>query len=341
MIRFMINEGVTDRRDRGLQKPWGSTGRHVRILNEPEQLRGPVSPHLQGWASKEVDMSNAPVFAGIDVSKAQLDLALRPGEGCSIPHDEAGLTVMVARLRALSPTLIVLEATGGLEVPLTGALAAAGLPVIVVNPRQGRDFAKATGKLAKTDTLDAQVLAHFAEVMRPLPRPLLDEHTQVLGTIVARRRQLIEMLTAEKNRLSRAPQPIRARLRVHIAWLQQEVARTETALAQAVRDSPVWREKDDLLRSVPGVGPLNRDSGTLRGRRTVWGGRAHVRATLYMSALVATRYNPVLQAFYRRLCAAGKAKKVALTACMRKLRIMLNAILKHRTPWRVAATGQA
>ena len=253
-------------------------------------------------------MSKAPVFVGIDVSKAQLDLALRPGEGCSIPHDEAGLTTIVERLRPLSPTRIVLEATGGLEVALTGALAAAGLPVVVVNPRQVRDFAKATGTLAKTDTLDAELLAHFAEVMRPLPRPLLDEQAQVLGTIVARRRQLIEMLTAEKNRVSRASQPIRARLQVHIAWLEQEVARTETDLAQAIRDSPVWREKEDLLRSTPGVGPvlattlladlpelgtlnqkqiaalvgvapLNRDSGTLRGRRTVWGGRAHVRAT--------------------------------------------------------------
>ena len=315
-------------------------------------------------------MSKAPVFVGIDVSNAQLDLALRPGEVCSIPHDEAGLTAIVERLRALSPTLIVLEATGGLEVPLTGALAAAGLPVIVVNPRQVRDFAKATGKLAKTDTLDAQLLAHFAEVMRPLPRPLLDEQAQVLGTIVARRRQLIEMLTAEKNRVSRASQPIRARLQVHIAWLEQEVARTETDLAQAIRDSPVWSEKEELLRSTPGVGPvlattlladlpelgtlnqkqiaalvgvapLNRDRGTLRGRRTVWGGRAHVRATLYMSALVATRYNPVIQAFYRRLCTAGKSKKVALTACMRKLLIMLNAILKHRTPWRAAVRGRA
>ncbi len=315
-------------------------------------------------------MTNVPVFVGIDVSKAQLDLALRPGEGCSVPHDEAGIAGIVDRLRVLSPTLIVLEATGGLELPLTGALAAAGLPVVVINPRQARDFAKATGKLAKTDLLDAQLLAHFAEVMRPLSRPLLDEQAQALGAIVARRRQLIEMLTAEKNRFGRAPQPIRARLRAHIAWLEQEVARIETDLGQAIRDSPVWKEKEDLLRSMPGVGPvlattlladlpelgtlnqkqiaalvgvapLNRDSGTLRGRRTVWGGRAHVRATLYMSALVATRYNPVIQAFYRRLCAAGKAKKVALTACMRKLLIMLNAMLKHRTRWRVAATGQA
>jgi transposase len=315
-------------------------------------------------------MSNAPVFVGIDVSKAQLDLALRPGEGCSVPHDEAGITSLVDRLRALSPTLIVLEATGGLELPLTGALAAAGLPVVVINPRQVRDFAKATGKLAKTDLLDAQLLAHFAEVMRPLPRPLLDEQTQALGAIVARRRQLIEMLTAEKNRVSRAPQPIRTRLRAHIAWLEQEVARTETDLGQAIRDSPVWREKEDLLRSMPGVGPVlattlladlpelgtlnqkqiaalvgvappNRDSGTLGGISTVWGGRAHVRATLYMSALVATRYNPVIRAFHRRLCAAGKAKKVALTACMRKLLIMLNAMLKQRTPWRSPATVQA
>ena len=222
MIPVMIHEGVTDRRDRSLKQPWGSMGRHAIVLNEPEQLRGLLRPPLQGWANKEEGRSTAPVCVGIAVSNAHLDLALRPGEGCAIPHDEAGLTTIVERLRPLSPTRIVLEATGGLEVALTGTLAAAGLPVVVVNPRQGRDFAKVTGKLATTDPLDAELLAHFAEVMRPLPRLLLDAQAQVLGTIVARRRQRIEMLTAEKNRVSRASHPIRARLQVPIPWLDRK-----------------------------------------------------------------------------------------------------------------------
>lgn len=310
------------------------------------------------------------VFVGIDVSLAQFDIALRPGQRFAVAHDEAGMGTVVEQLRALGPTLIVLEATGGLEVPLTSALAAAGLPVVVINPRHVRDFAKATGKLAKTDALDAQVLAQFAEVIRPAARPLPTAQTQALAALLARRRQVVEMLVAEKNRLGMAPPAIRKSLRAHIAWLQRELGHTDTELAQMIRQSPVWRDKEDLLRSVPGVGPvlsttllanlpelgtlthkqiaalvgvapLNRDSGTLRGKRTVWGGRAEVRAALYMGALVAARFNPVIRLFYHRLCAAGKAKKVALTACMRKLLIMLNAILKHRTPWRTTVTQSA
>ena len=309
-------------------------------------------------------MTRPQIFVGIDISKAQLDIALRPEGRFAVANDDAGHAQVIERLRAMPPTLVVLEATGGLEMPLAGALAAAGVPVIVVNPRQVRDFAKATGKLAKTDVLDAQTLAHFAEVMRPEPRPLPDEQTQTLAAILTRRRQLVEMLTAEKNRLASARLPVRKSLRGHIAWLEQELAHTDRDLAHAIRESPVWREKEELLRSTPGVGPvmtttllanlpelgtlsgkqiaalvgvapLNRDSGTLRGKRTVWGGRAQIRATLYMAALVAARCNPVIRAFYRRLCAAGKAKKLALTACMRKLLIILNAMLKHRTPWRV------
>jgi transposase len=307
-------------------------------------------------------MMSTQVFVGIDVSKAQLDLAFRPKGRFCAPNDEAGCVQVLDRLRAMPPTLVVLEATGGLEIPLTGMLAAAGVPVVVVNPRQVRDFAKATGRLAKTDALDAQTLAHFAEVLRPELRPLPDEQTQALAAILARRRQLVEMLTAEKNRLGRAAKPVRTSLRTHIAWLERELNHTDRDLADAIRESPVWREKEELLRSTPGVGPvmattllanlpelgtltgkqiaalagvapLNRDSGTLRGKRTVWGGRAPIRATLYMAALVAARFNPVIRAFYQRLCAAGKAKKVALTACMRKLLIILNAMLKHRSPW--------
>src|SRR5213594_4811446 len=318
---------------------------------------------MQGRATQEDGMMRTQVFVGIDVSKAQLDVAFRPEGRVSVPNDEAGCAQVLERLRAVPPTLVVLEATGGLEIPLTGVLAAAGVPVVVVNPRQVRDFAKATGRLAKTDTLDAQTLAHFAEVMRPELRPLPDEQTQALAALLTRRRQLVEMLTAEKHRLSLAPRPVRNSVRAHITWLERELTHTDTDLAQTIRQSPVWREKEDLLRSVPGVGPvltttllanlpelgtltgkqiaalvgvapLNRDSGTLRGKRTVWGGRAQVRAVLYMGALVAARYNPVIRAFYHRLCAAGKAKKVALTACMRKLLTILNAMMKHRTPWR-------
>ena len=304
---------------------------------------------------------NAFVFVGIDVSKAQLDVALRPTGRFSAANTEAGIAEVLTRLQAVSPTLVVMEATGGLEIPLTEALASAGMPVVVVNPRQIRDFAKATGQLAKTDALDAQVLAQFAEVMRPQPRPLLDAETRALAALLTRRRQLVEMLTAERTRLMSVHTPVRKSLRTHIAWLERAIQQTDTVLTEAIHQSPVWREKEALLQSTPGVGPVmttlltnlpelgaltgkqisalvgvapfNRDSGTLRGTRTVRGGRAQVRAVLYMAALVAARFNPVIRAFHQRLCAAGKAKKVALTACMRKLLIILNAMMKHRTRW--------
>ena len=269
---------------------------------------------------------------------------------------------MVSQLTSLTPTTVLLEATGGLEVPLASALAAAGLPVVVVNPRQVRDFAKATGRLAKTDALDAQTLAHFAEAVRPPVRPLRDADTQELNAMTTRRSQLMTMLVAEKNRLGRAAGAVRPRVQAHITWLEQEIKDLDKDLRQTLRQSPVWREKDDLLRSVPGVGeqlslsllaylpelgtldrkqiaalvgvaPLNRDSGTMRGKRTVWGGRARVRAVLYMGALAASRFNPVIRTFYQRLLAAGKPKKLALTACMRKLLTMLNAILKTGQYW--------
>lgn len=309
-------------------------------------------------------MHASDVFVGIDVSKTQLEGAVRPGGAAfTAAHDEPGIALVAERLRPLGPALVLLEATGGLESPLAGVLAALGLPVVVVNPRQVRDFAKATGHLAKTDTLDAAVLAHFAAAVRPAQRPLPDGHTQALAALVARRRQLIEMLTAERNRLGSAPKPVRQGIHAHIRWLEGDLARVDADLDHAIRTSPLWREQEDLLRSTPGVGrvltrtllahlpelgtlnrrqiaalvgvaPLNRDSGTLRGRRTVWGGRAQVRAVLYMSALVAVRHNRVLRTFYQRLREAGKAPKVALTACMRKLLTILNAMVKHRTPWR-------
>jgi transposase len=311
------------------------------------------------------------MFVGIDVAKAQLDMALRPtGERWVVPNDEPGIAALVGRLQAVPPTLIVLEATGGYPRAVVAALAAAALPLVVVNPRQVRDFAKATGQLAKTDALDARAVAHFAEAVRPALRPLPDAQTEELRALLARRRQLIARRTAEQHRLEDASPRLRTDLMAHIAWLDEHVATLDDDLATTLRASPVWRERETLYRSVPGVGPvwartlmldlpelgtlsrqriaalvgvapLNRDSGTLRGTRTTWGGRAHVRATLYMSTLVAVRYNPVLKGFYQRLCTAGKAKKVALTACMRKLLTILNAMVKHQKPWHVQEVPSA
>ena len=287
-------------------------------------------------------MESLEVYVGIDVSKARLDVAVRPsGEGWQITHDTHGIATLVERLQALAPVLVVLEATGGMELPLAGELAAGGLPVVVVNPRQVRDFAKATGKLAKTDSIDAHVLAHFAGAVQPALRPLPDASAQELRALSVRRRQVIEMLTAEKNRWGMARPSVRPGIKDHITWLERTLAGLDEDLGRALRESPVWREKEELLRSVPGVGPvlsftllaelpelgtlgrrqvaalvgiapLNRDSGTLRGKRTIWGGRASVRAALYMAALAATRFNPLIRAFYQRLCSTGKAKKVAL-----------------------------
>lgn len=302
-------------------------------------------------------------YVGIDVSKDQLDIALRPtGETWSMPNDASGITELVQRVAQLHPKLVVLEATGGLQMPVAAALASAGWPLAMVNPRQVRDFARATGKLAKSDQLDAQVLAHFAEAVRPTPYPLPDAQTQELTALLTRRHQVVEMLTAEKNRLRTTRESVRQRVQDHIRWLEQELADLDDDLERALRESPLWRGKDNLLRSVPGIGrvvsitlladlpelgtlsrhqiaalvgvaPLNRDSGRFRGKRTVWGGRARVRAALYMAALTATRYNPIIKAFYRRLCGVGKARKVALTACMRKLLIILNSMVKHQQTW--------
>jgi transposase len=310
-------------------------------------------------------MLSPQVFVGIDVAKAQLDIALRPtGTRWTVTNDDAGIAELVTRLQGIGPQLIVLEATGGFQRAVVAALAAAALPVVVVNPRQARDFAKATGQVAKTDALDARALAHFADAIRPTPRPIPDAQTEELRALLARRRQLIAMRTAEHNRLGSAPRRLQADIEAHITWLDTRLAALDDDLDTTLRASPVWREQEELLRSVPGIGPVcartlvldlpelgtltrqrlaalvgvapfHWDSGTMRGTRRVWGGRAHVRTTLYMSTLVAVRYNPVLKRFYERLCAAGKAKKVALTACMRKLLTILNAMVKHHTPWQV------
>ena len=308
-------------------------------------------------------MKEVALFVGIDVSQDRLDLAVRPtGETRQVVHDPAGTGVMTEYLKELGPQLVVVEATGGLETAVTAELAAEGLPVVVANPRKVRAFARATGQLAKTDALDAQVLAQYGETLRPQPRALPDAATRELRALVVRRRQLVEMITAEGNRLQRATRRVRPRVEEHIKWLKENLAELDRDLDDTIRSSPVWKDQDRLLRSVPGVGPVlsltllsglpelgalnrgevaalvgvapfNQDSGSFRGKRRVWGGRGQVRAALYLAALVATRYNPALKEFYQRLCQAGKPKKVALTACMRKLLTILNAMVRDHRPW--------
>jgi transposase len=306
-------------------------------------------------------------FVGIDVAKDRLDVHLRPsGESVTLAREGNALAQLVDRLRALAPALVVMEATGGYETVVASALAAAGLPLAVVNPRQIRDFARATGKLAKTDRLDAAAIAHFAEAIRPPARPIADAEAQALGELVARRRQVIEMIVAEGNRRRRAIQRrvIRA-IERHLAVLQAELSDLDGDIDDAIRKSPAWQADADLLKSVPGVGPatlrsliaelpelghltrrkiaalvgvapINRDSGSLRGRRTIAGGRSAVRAALFMATLVASRANPVIAAHYKKLRTAGKTGKQALIACMRKLLVILNAILRDRKPWQTA-----
>ena len=307
-------------------------------------------------------MDKVEVFVGIDVSRDRLDIHILPeGESRSVSHDAAGMAALVAALQD-RPCLVVLEATGGLQDRAAATLAAAGLPVAVVNPRQVRDFAKATGRLAKTDALDALAIARFAQAVRPEPRPLADAERQGLIDLVARRRQLVEMRAAEKMRRHRIAPALRKRLEAHIAWLTGAIQDLDLEIGMTLRQSRVWRAEDDLMASVPGLGPvpratllaklpelgklgrrqiaalvglapINRDSGILRGRRTIRGGRADVRTVLYMATVSAIRCNPAINAFHRRLRAAGKPPKVAITACMRKLITTLNAIMRAKTTW--------
>ncbi len=306
-------------------------------------------------------MSNLSV--GIDVAKAELVVALgAEGELFAVPNDDDGIRTIKEQLLGLPIDFVAMEATGGYETALAAALAAAGFPVVVVNPQQVRDFAKATGRLAKTDTIDARSIALFAERVRPALRELPDEALRTLDALLTRRRQLIEMLVAERNRLDHASPSVEKSPKQHIRWLEKRLADVDSDLDQTIQQSPVWKAKEDLLRSVPGIGPivsrtlladlpelgsLNRkqiaalvgvaplakDSGTLRGKRMVWGGRATVRAALFMGALIAARHNPVIRDFYRRLVATGKPKKVALVACMRKLLTILNAMVRTNTRW--------
>jgi len=310
-------------------------------------------------------MDKSKVFVGIDVSKARLDVGILPAHrNFSFANDESGVIKLAKHLRKKNPTLVVLEATGGYENVAVATLVASNFKVAVVNPRQVRDFAKAIGKLAKTDTIDSYILAEFARVIKPEVRPIADEFSRELSFLVARRRQITEMLTAEKNRLSNAPESIKPEIESHIIWLKNRLRDIDNNLSKTICNSPIYKKKIDLLKSMPGIGPVVsytllanlpelgtlsrkqiaalvgvapfcRDSGTLRGKRTVWGERANVRSALYMSALVATKHNPVIKTFYERLIGAGKAPKVALVACMRKLLVILNAMLKHQTPWQV------
>lgn len=302
-------------------------------------------------------------FVGLDIAKDHIDISVRPSaEEWQADQTDEGRAQLVGRLAALTPALVVVESTGGYETAIVTALAVAQIPVAVVNPRQVRDFAKAIGRLAKTDALDAAVLALFAERVRPDVRPLPDHAHQELVALAMRRRQLVDMLIAERNRLATARRSVRASVQQHVRWLERRVRDADTDLTTMIQQSPLWRAKDNLLRSVPGVGPitsqlliallpelgalsrreiaslvgvapLNRDSGQQRGRRIVWGGRATVRAPLYMATLVAVRRNPVLRPFYQRLRAAGKPPLVALVAAMRKLLTILNAMIKHQQSW--------
>ena len=306
----------------------------------------------------------AELFAGVDVSKERLDVAVRGriSRTWSVQNDEAGVKALVKELVELAPTLVVLEATGGLEANVVAAIALAKVPLAVVNPRQVRDFAKAMGELAKTDAIDAKILAIFAERVRPEVRPLPDADTRDLDALVTRRRQLVEIRVGERNRLYQAAPVVKPGIAEHIAWLSARISEIEAELRERIRTSSVWREKDDLLRSVPGIGealsgsllggvpelgtlnrqkvgkligvvPLNCDSGKYRGKRRIWGGRADVRNVLYMATLSAIRFNPVIREFYERLLSRGKLKKVALVACMRKLLTIVNKMIQDNTRW--------
>jgi transposase len=307
--------------------------------------------------------SNRERFIGIDVGKVHLEVAVWDSETYwRVSNDGDGIEKLISRLQALSPTLIVVEATGGLELPVVAAMASAKLPVAVVNPTRVRQFARSTGQLAKTDRLDALVLAHFAQAVRPRVRALRSEEGEHLAALVTRRTQVVVMLTAEKNRLVSTRPQLRQRLQKHIEWLEEERSSLDEEIARLIDGNPLWEEKNSLLRSVPGIGPVtaatlladlpelgtlnrqkiaalagvapvNRDSGKKRGKRRVFGGRASVRRCLYMAALNASRYNPVIRSFYERLVHRGKEKKVALTACMRKLLVILNAMVRHRRAW--------
>lgn len=308
-------------------------------------------------------MKEEVVYIGVDVSTNTLDIADSSSKDVrQFTNDDEGIGQATRYIASLKPAGIILEATGNLEMPLAAALQIECLPVSIINPRQVRDFARASGALAKTDAIDARILATFGLRIKPEVRILPDQQTREMGSLLTRRRQIQEMLIAEGNRLTRADEDIRSNIEAHIQWLKDSLSKINNDLERRIKNSPNWREKDNLLRSAPGIGkvvsttliielpelgklnrrkiaalvgvaPFNRDSGTLRGKRTVWGGRATLRAALYMATLVATKCNPIIAAFYHRLLEAGKVKKVALVACMRKLLTIVNAMMRTMTLW--------
>jgi len=307
-------------------------------------------------------MDSMVLYVGIDVAQDQLDIATTADQTWSVKHHPRAMAALARRLQKLSPARIIVESSGKLEQELVVVLAEAKLPVVVVNPRQVRDFAKATGVLAKTDRIDARILARFGEAVKPEVRELPDAQARDLMAHVARRRQLHQMLRAERHRLLRVARPLKKSLERHIAYLEKQLAKLDEDLHDAIRQTPIWQESFDLLQSVPGIGPttaatmiaelpelgrlsrheiaalvgvapFNRDSGKWKGKRSTWGGRSSVRSALYMATLVATQYNAYIRAYYQRLLARGKAKKTALVACMRKLIVILNSMLKNHQPW--------
>jgi len=308
-----------------------------------------------------------PHHVGIDVAKDSMEITVHENqEKWSFTNDETGIAKLITRMKKLGPSLIVMEATGGYEVTVAAELQSMGFPVAVVNPRHVRDFARSVGILAKTDALDAKVIARYAATVKPEPRSLPAEETRRLGVIMMRRRQIVAMRTAEKNRLHQADAAVGKRIKAHITWLEQELDDINKDLKQKIESSPEWKEKNDILQSVPGVGqnlamtilsdfpelgqlnrkqaaalsgvaPFNRDSGAMRGKRSIWGGRGVVRTAVYMSIVSSIRYNPQIKAFYQRLVAAGKIHKVAMVACMRKLLCILNVMLKNHTFWNYTA----
>jgi transposase len=342
-----------------------SEGRRARIFEDPEQLIGPhqARPHRARKGEQNMGENK---YAGIDVSKDYLDLAILPTEEIrQYANDEGGIRELITRLKKLPLKLVVLEPTGGFEAPVTAALSAEDISVAVVNARQIKEYARATGRLAKTDKIDARVMAEFAAKIEPPARPLRDEEAEEIKSMVSRRRQLLEMLTAEKNRLTMARKPLKPSIQAHIDWLKKELKNLDIDLRKRIETSPLWRVQDNLLQSIPGVGkvlsatllaelpelgklnrrqiaalvgvaPFNRDSGYMRGRRIIWGGRASVRTVLYMATLASTRHNPVISDFFQRLVHRGKAKKVALVACMRRLLTIMNAMLKTQKEWKYA-----
>ena len=373
MIEYLPESGHGRPIDLRSAETVGQRGRHTQISNEARTVvRVNQTRMMQGWAKKErAQVTKAAVYVGVDVSKDTLDVAVSNSPGAyQFTNDHEGIAQAIRHIASLQPEGIILEATGNLEIPLAAELQAKCLPAVIINPRQVRDFARATGALAKTDVIDARILALFGLRIKPEVRLLPDKGAREMISLLARRRQLVEMLIAERNRLSRAEEDIRPNIKDHVKWLEESLSGINTDLENRIRSSPTWQEKDNVLRSVPGIGkvvsstllielpelgklnrrkiaalvgvaPLNRDSGTMRGKRTVWGGRAKLGAVLYMAALVATKRNPIIAAFYQRLLDAGKVRKAALVACMRKLLTMVNAMTRTMTPWNPEMSGNS